>query len=137
MPEDNAKALRALPSYTDAQEERLQHVEQQGATHAVQLARVEEGLQHTVADVAAGFRFLGEKIDSIVAPLAHAQHEQAQRLEALGDRVREQGAAVGGLQGAEERRRARWAAVLKYLVPVMTGAAAIGLKELVVYLARH
>lgn len=136
MPDDN-NAKRILPSYVDAQEERLQHVEQQSAEQAVQIARVEQGLVHTVENVNAGFKFLGDKIDSIVRPLAEAQHEAAQRIEALGDRVGAQAAGLQGLQEESKRRRERWSTVAKYVVPIMTGAAAIGLKELVVFLARH
>lgn len=133
MADEKPKNLNSLPS---GYEGRLQHVEQVQADHGAQLARFEVGLQHSMEKVEAGFAFLGEKIDSIVAPIAAQQKEHDQHLKALGDVVAEQADGLKDIQEATERRRQRWSTAGKYLVPIFTGAAAIGIKELVAWLVR-
>lgn len=135
MPEDT-KALRPLISY-DAQEERLQRVEHTQAEHAVKLAETAASVAHLAQRIDAGFENLCEKIDNVVSPVAARAAETADRLTALGDVVGDQRRAVESLQDAAARRTARWDALKKYVAPVLTGAAAIMLKELVVWLSHH
>lgn len=116
---------------------RLQRLEENQASLQTESAKHGLTLQHLGETIAATFDRFCEKVDDAVKPLAEEIREQRQHVAALGEKVGEHDRHIGAWAQAEQRARERWDGVKKFVVPVLSGAVAIGAKELIVWLAKH
>jgi chromosome segregation ATPase len=87
---------------------------------------VVSGMAGVAASVENGFRSVEKRLD-----------EGAERMEAMSERIGEHGRKLERLDDEKKRSAERWDAAKKFVLPVVTGGGAIGIKELVVWLFHH
>lgn len=88
--------------------------------------RVEDGFTTLRTSVEDGFLAVHQQID-----------DGQQRMESMAERIGEHGRKLDRLEDEKKRNSERWDGLKKLVVPAVTGAGAIGIKELVVLLIHH
>lgn len=135
MAED--KFTGPLHVVSDGHEERLQRVEHTQHELAVKVAENNQQINFVGTELERGFGRMAEKIEQCIKPLADKMVEQNGHIEAMGDRIGEHGKALERFKDAERRSAERWDWWKKAMATVITGAAAIALKELVAFIAHR
>lgn len=125
------------PISHDAHEERIQRNEAEVSELKAATAEMRADMKHLTTEVTNLGTRISEKIDGFSTNLVQKVQEEHQRLTNLKERVTENTTALAKIE--EEKRRAadRWDTWKKFLATAATGAVAIGLKELVVFVGRH
>lgn len=125
MADDNISAHRLLKV-----EAHVVDLSTKVAEHGLQIQFLDKeivtGMAGVRDSVDAGFRSVEKRLD-----------EGAERMEAMSERIGEHGRKLERLDDEKKRSDERWDAAKKFVLPVMTGGGAIGIKELVVWLFHH
>jgi predicted ribonuclease toxin of YeeF-YezG toxin-antitoxin module len=126
-------------SYRDAEghEYRIQKVEGQLADLSTAVAKNELQLQYLNKDVVSGMENVVTAMEKGFEGVKTQLGEGSQRMEAMSERIGEHDRKLERIGDEKSRSRERWEAVKKWFIPAITGAGAIGLKELAVFLFKH
>lgn len=137
MAEDNRKMPPVLHSVDDGHERRLQTVEHSVSDLKTDVHENKLTLGFITEKVQTSFDAFGTKLDSGFGAIQRRLDDGESRMNAMSERIGEHGRKFDKFD--EEKRRAaeKWDAWKKWLATAVTGAVAIGLKELVAFIAHH
>lgn len=122
---------------TEELDSRLIHVERAHNELNAKVAENTLGIQFLAKEIGENYQRLGEKIDSCIAPLSHQLNEIQQHSVALGEVVGGHSKVLDRIQDEKKRAAEKWDNWKKAILAVLTGGAAIGVKELVVFAWKH
>jgi len=118
----------------DSHEQRLQRLEDSVSDLKSSHAEVSTNLQNLGVQVELGARSIADKIDSVFVPLSTTLHEHIKEDAVTKNQLETIATVVGQIEGERTEKRHRWQSWKTAFYAVVTGAAAIALKELIVYL---
>lgn len=125
-------------------EARIQRLEESVAELRVDAAEVSTNLNNLAKEVREGFervredfRSVQEKIEHLVEPLATALKSHEAEDKTAHDKLENVISRVTALENHAEGRKAFFKGLRTFFMAAITGATAIGLKELVVYLVHR
>jgi anti-sigma-K factor RskA len=133
-PESAAASLHAL---TDGHEERIQRAERTQSDLAVKVAENTQQIQHVATEVERGFGRIIEHIDNSLRPLTTKIEENTTKLSSIDGRVQAHAKVLDKIEEEKAAKERRWDWWKKAAAAAVTGAVAIGLKELVAFLAHR
>lgn len=130
--------------FHDGHEQRLQRVEASQQAMTGQLATVAGDIKGLGAALESNTALIMAQIDAAVKPLASQLHSHiaadglvAARVNVMEEAVSVHRDRLDDLDGHHTKRVERWKAFKDWFKVILTGASAIGVKELVVYIAHH
>ncbi len=135
MAEDKMPALRAVDS--DGHERRLQNLEGTVGDMKADVAENKLTLGFITEKVQASFDGFASKLDAGFDNITKRLDEGENRMNAMGERIGEHGRKFEALADEKRKSAEKWDSWKKYLATAVTGAVAIGLKELVSFIVRH
>lgn len=99
--------------------------------------QVEDGLATVTKQIETGLENVTKQIELTLAPIVEKVSEHTASLSAIKTTLTAVEASTKQHDAERTARKERWSALKKFAVAIVTGGAAIGLKELVVFFFRH
>ena len=119
-----------------AHEDRIQRLEESQSELKVAVAEATVTLHNLGAQVEAMGSRISDKIDLVVKPLHDTLHDHIKEDLVSKDKIAVLETTVSKLDGDRLLKEGRWKGIKTAIYAVTTGAMAIGLKELVMWLIR-
>ena len=135
MAEDKMPAFRTVD--TDGHERRLQHLEENVGNLKTDVAENALTIKYVAKDVHDGFNGFSQQLASGFSDIKASLMEGESRMNAMSERIGEHGRKFDKLDEEKRKRSEKWDSWKKLIIAVATGALAIGLKELMVFMVHH
>ncbi len=137
MAEDHRKMPPALHSVDDGHERRLQNLEHTVGDMKTDVAEAKLNLSFIAKEVQTGFASFASHLDSGFGGIQKRLDDGEQRMNAMSERIGEHGRKFDKVDDEKRKHAEKWDSWKKLIATAVTGAVAIGLKELVTFLAKH
>lgn len=128
-------ALRSVDG--DGHEHRLQNLEHAVGELKTDVAENKLTMSFIAKEMKQSFDGFGEKLGEGFGAIQKRLDAGEDRMNAMGERIGEHGRKFDSIDAEKRKAAEKWDAWKKWLATAITGAVAIGLKELVTFIAHH
>jgi chromosome segregation ATPase len=135
MPED--KKMPQLQPVSDGHERRLQNVEHDVSELKTDVAENKLNMSFVAKEMKTSFDNFGSALQQGFDGIQKRLDEGEDRMTAMADRIGEHGRKFEKFDEEKRRSAEKWDSWKKWIAAAVTGAIAIGLKELMVFLAHR